>query len=113
MTPPRARAPQRYGSAVLPYELIGLGQTFLAGSGFFTKIIMAFLLYETRQGVKEMRQVKPILQAYKRALVASFVVFVVGLDADLRPEMGRAALLYGHLVDVHVTLDPGAVFTWR
>ena len=70
-------------SPTLPYELIGLGQAFLTGSGFFTKIIMAFLLYETRKGVKEMRQVKPILQAYKRALVASFVVFVIGLDMGM------------------------------
>ena len=40
-------------------------------------------------------------------------VVVICQNADLRPQMGRAALLYRRLVDMYITLDPRPILTAR
>ena len=89
-----------HGSSTwLPYELIGFGQTYLAGSGFFTKIIMAFTLYETKQGMKEMRSVRPVLQTYKKSLIGWGIMFLIGLDFGM--VVGLMTPIYiGDLIDL-------------
>ena len=70
-------------STWLSIEIAVVNASYISGTGFFTTLLMAMQLYETRNASKELRAMRPVFTAFRRRIAASFFVCVLLVDWGL------------------------------